>query len=302
MRKQQRISLVIILPLFQQCDSCCCCSHISDSAGFWRWMRCCTGIVATHPFSYPLLVDTYWFTETRRWSVVFFNVDKHNMDVPQLAACIYILLSELWSSVNRDFFALFMQYICLGWELLQLLILYSHCCHRVWGICNIIIALFLFKEHISGTDKELARMLRPRPAAQTAAGLENVNGFFPNYNKRLIYKPARASVAKLTEGRFALCHWNSTFCISLRALASQQMGGGLWSVEAILCMAAVAYPGVTSPAVGRAVPWPSHWAGVQLAGNLKHALTHTMHIWECNGGRKKGKLRGRFRLNKVNCG
>lgn len=85
-----------------------------------------------------------------------------------------------------------MQYICLSWEFLQLLILYSHCCHRVWGICNIIIALFLFKEHISGTDKELAKMLRPRPAAQTAAGLENVKGFLPNYNGWFTNQPMLA--------------------------------------------------------------------------------------------------------------
>lgn len=70
-------------------------------------------------------------------------------------------------------------------------------------------------------------MLRPRPAARAAAGLENVNGFPQNHNKRLISKPARASVGKLTEGRFALCHRNSTFCTPLRDLASQQMGGGL---------------------------------------------------------------------------
>lgn len=191
MRKQQRISLVIILPLFQECDSCCCCSHISDSAGFWRWMRCCTVIVATHPFSSPLLVDTDWFTKTR-WSVVFFNVDKKQHG--RTTASIMYLHSPLGALEQRQrgFFALFMQYICLGWELLQLFFLYSHCCHRVWGICNILIALFLFKEHISGTDKELARMLQPRPAAQTAAGLENVNGFLPNYNGWFTNQPMLA--------------------------------------------------------------------------------------------------------------
>ncbi len=58
-------------------------------------------------------------------------------------------------------------------------------------------------------------------------------------------------------------------------LASQQMGGGLWSVEAILCMAAMACPGVTSPAASRAVPWPSHWAGVQLSGWEMQTHTNT---------------------------
>lgn len=58
-------------------------------------------------------------------------------------------------------------------------------------------------------------------------------------------------------------------------LALQQMGGGLWSVEAILCMAAMACPGVTSPAASRAVPWPSHWAGMQLSGWEMQTHTHT---------------------------
>lgn len=65
-------------------------------------------------------------------------------------------------------------------------------------------------------------------------------------------------------------------------LASQQMGGGLWSVEAILCMAAMACPGVTSPAASRPVPWPSHWAGVQLSGWEKQTHTcnkHTYNPW-----------------------
>lgn len=92
-------------------------------------------------------------------------------------------------------------------------------------------------------------------------------------NKHLIYKSRPRYCGESHWGLLAR-PLNSTLCNPPRPnLASQQMGGGLWSVEAILCMAAVACPGVTSPAASRAVPWPSHWAGVQLSG-WENADTH----------------------------
>ena len=88
--------------------------------------------------------------------------------------------------------------------------------------------------------------------------------------------------------------------LQLPNLASQQMGGGLWSVEAILCMAAMACPGVTSPAASRAVSWPSHWAGIQLSGweMQTHTFTtgtHTHDTLSTPGDERKKKKKFSFK-------
>lgn len=157
-------------------------------------------------------------------------------------------------------------------------------------------------------DKDFQRRCNP-------GVLENVNGFFTKSQQTSHLQTSPFQCVEAHRGVICSLPLKFNLLHTLRGLASQQMGGGLWSVEAILCMAAVACPGVMSPAAGRAVPWPSQWAGIQLAGKLNHALTHTMHTCEHIGGEKSkaerkvlvrgGILRAEKEhavLNKVNCG
>lgn len=98
------------------CDACAgCCLRISNFAGFWQWTMCCTVI---HPHVlFSVAAWCFLIHQDLQVKHCLVYCGQNNMDAPQPASYIWIFFPVDLEQREQGFCALFIQYVCLAWEL-----------------------------------------------------------------------------------------------------------------------------------------------------------------------------------------